>query len=81
MPLILLLLAAFVAKFCWLLAGLAAAVIIGRLIGVWLTRRDDRSIAERQRMAELCARADRQHAAVLAGDDRGTYGAYPPAAV
>jgi hypothetical protein len=30
-----------------LLAGLTAAVIIGRLIGWWLARRDDRSIAGR----------------------------------
>ncbi len=28
------------------------------------------------RDAEMCARADRQHAQVLAGDERGTYGEY-----
>jgi hypothetical protein len=40
MPLMLLLLvAALVAKFFWLLAGLAAAVIVGRLIGGWLAWR------------------------------------------
>ena len=38
-----------------------------------------RVLSERRRMAELCARADRQHAAMLAGDDRlGVYGDYPP---
>ena len=77
---VLVLLVVFVFKFAWLLAGLVAAVLAGRLIGGWLARRDDRSIAERQRMAELCARADRQHAAVLAGDElTGVHGDYPPA--
>jgi hypothetical protein len=35
---------------------------------------------ERQRQAAIAARADSQHAAVLAGDGRlGVYGDYPPA--
>jgi hypothetical protein len=68
-----------VVDFFWLLAALVVTVVVARLIGWWLARRDDRSIAERQRRAELCARADRQHAAVLAGDERGVYGEYPPA--
>jgi positive regulator of sigma E activity len=80
MPLIVLLIvAALVVDFFWLLAALVVTVVVARLIGWWLARRDDRSIAERQRRAELCARADRQHAAVLAGDERGVYGEYPPA--
>lgn len=34
-----------------------------------------------RRDADICARADRQHAAVLAGDQLfGVYGDYPPAA-
>src|SRR5260370_39288067 len=65
---VLVLLVVFVRKFAWLLAGLVASAVAGRLIGGWLARRDDKSIAERQRMAELCARADQQHAWVLAGD-------------
>ena len=60
----------FVFKFAWLLAVLVAVALAGRLIGGWLARRDDRAAAARRRDAELCARADRQHAAVLAGDDR-----------
>ncbi|BBZ38739.1 hypothetical protein [Mycobacterium conspicuum] len=80
MPVILALLAvAFVVKFVWLLAAFATAAVIGRAAGWWLGRRDDRMAAERQRIAELCARADRQHAQVLAGDERGVYGDYPPA--
>jgi hypothetical protein len=35
---------------------------------------------ERQRLAVIAARADEQHAAVLAGDDElGVYGDYQPA--
>jgi hypothetical protein len=50
-----------------------------RVIGGWLRGRDDRAAAERRRQAELCARADRQHAAVLAGDEFvGVYGDYLP---
>lgn len=82
MPLILLLLlaAVFVAKFAWLLAALVATVVAARLIGGWLRGRDDRAAAERRRDAEIRVRADRQHAAILAGDEQlGVYGNYPPA--
>ena len=48
-------------------------------IGWWLARRDDRAIERRRREAETCTRADRQHAPVLAGDERGIYREYPPA--
>ena len=79
MPLLLLLLAAvFVAHFFWLLAALGATAVAGRLIGGWLARRDDATQLEQRRQAEICARADRQHAQVLAGDERGVYGRYPP---
>jgi hypothetical protein len=57
----------------------AAAVLVGWTVGKWLARRSDEAIAERHRQAELRARADRQHAAVLAGDGLiGVYGDYPP---
>jgi hypothetical protein len=36
---------------------------------------------ERRARAALVARADEQHAWILAGDDRGLYGAYPPAVI
>jgi nitrate/nitrite transporter NarK len=81
MPLIVLLIvAALVVDFFWLLAAVMVTVVVARLIGCWLAQRDDRSIAERQRMAELSARADQQHAWVLAGDDCGVYGNWPPVA-
>lgn len=81
MPVILMLLAAWLAtKVPWLLAALAVAAAAGRLIGWWLVRRDARTAANRRHDAELCARADHQHAAVLAGDDLvGVYGEWPPA--
>jgi MFS family permease len=80
MPVILVLLAAaFLAHFGWLLAAFTAAAALGRLIGGWLARRDDRAAGRRRRDAELAARADRQHAAVLAGDELvGVYGDYAP---
>lgn len=76
--LIMLLGAVFLAHFFWLLAGFAAVVVVGRLFGGWLARRDDQAVAARRRDAETCARADQQHVLVLAGDDRGVYGIYPP---
>ena len=60
-------------------AATAAAVLVGWTVGKWLARRNDEAIAERRRRAELRGRADRQHAAVLAGDELvGVYGDYPP---
>lgn len=81
MPLILLLIAAAVLfKFAWLLVAIAGAAVAGRVIGGWLARRDDAAAARWRRDAEICARADRQHAAVLTGDlDAGVYGEWPPA--
>ena len=60
-------------------AAAAAALLAGWTVGKWLARRNDEAIAKRRRQAELRARADRQHAAVLAGDELvGVYGDYPP---
>jgi hypothetical protein len=60
-------------------AAAAAAVLVAWTVGKWVARRNDEAIAERRRQAELRARADRQHAAMLAGDELvGVYGDYPP---
>jgi hypothetical protein len=64
-------------KLWWLLAALAVALAVGRGIGGWLARRDDRAMARRRRDAELCARADRENALFIAGDPRGIYGEFP----
>jgi hypothetical protein len=76
MPLILLLIAAaLVVKFAWLIAAVLATVAVGIGVGKSWASRDDRAAARRRRAAEICARADRQHAAVLAGDELiGVYG-------
>jgi hypothetical protein len=76
----LVLVAAFVGKFFWLLLAVVVTATAGRLIGAALARRDDRVAWRWRRDAELCARADLQHAAVLAEDELvGVYGDHPPA--
>ncbi len=81
MPLILLLIVgAVIFKFAWLIAAVVAAWAVGRGVGWWLARRDDIAAARRRRDDATRVRADRQHAAVLAGDiDTGVFGDYPPA--
>jgi hypothetical protein len=63
-----LLLLGFVVKF-WSLILLVLAVAAA---GCWQLER------QRREQRALIARADEQHAWVLAGDDRGVYGLYPP---
>ncbi|WP_203799865.1 hypothetical protein [Mycobacterium heckeshornense] len=74
-----LLLVGIVAHFIWWIIGMAAIVLMA-----WTLKRAYRDMcaardARRRQVAELAARADRQHAWVMAGDDRGIYGDYPPA--
>lgn len=63
----------------WIVGSTAVIVVV-----VWARRAADRLAgrieARRRRLAELVARADQQHAWVLASDVRGIYGQYPPAA-
>jgi hypothetical protein len=52
-------------------------VLFGLLL--WLAFRAARRVdEEHQAQAALVARADAQHALILAGDDRGIYGDYTP---
>ncbi|HME16652.1 MAG TPA: hypothetical protein VKG83_14625 [Mycobacterium sp.] len=80
MQLVALLLAVgLVVKFWPVLVGL-----IGLIVAAYWTRRavdrhTERVDAERRRVAELVARADRQHNWVMQGDPRGTYGDEYPA--
>ena len=71
---------AIVKFWAWIAAVLGALMVFGLLL--WLTfyleRRADTKYEKR---AALVSRADQQHAWVLAGDDRGVYGQYPPAAM
>jgi hypothetical protein len=67
--------------------GLAAAAVVAiavlwKLAGVldqWIERREKRRGRKQLERAAIARRADQQHAWVLAGDERGTYGDYPPA--
>jgi ABC-type Fe3+-siderophore transport system permease subunit len=69
---------AIVKFWAWIAAALGALMVFGLLL--WLTFYVERRVDERYaKRAGLVARADQQHAWVLAGDARGTYGEYPPA--
>jgi hypothetical protein len=63
----------------WFIVG--AVMPAGAITLAWWISRTyragvDRHQAERD---QLAARADRQHGWTVAGDERGTYGQYPPA--
>ena len=69
---------AIVKFWAWIAAVLGGLIVFGLLL--WLTFYLERRVdAGYERRAALAARADQQHAWVLAGDDRGVYGDYPPA--
>lgn len=75
-----LLVVGIIVRFIWWIVGIACLAV-----AVWACKRAYTQIrasqqARRQQLAELAARADQQHAWVLAGDERGVYGVYPPAA-
>jgi hypothetical protein len=64
----------FVVMFWWVFAIILGIVVLG--IAGWLLARhlDARDAA----LAAIRARADEQHAQILAGDERGIYGEYTP---
>jgi hypothetical protein len=64
----------------WIVAavGLIALTVALLAVAFHLAGRVDARAARR---AALAARADQQHRWVMAGDDRGMYGQYPPAAL
>lgn len=78
---VLLIFIGFIAKFwVWIVAVLGGLMVFGLLL--WLTfYLERRSDALYEKRAALVARADQQHAWVLAGDDRGIYGEYLPAPI
>ena len=74
---VLLLFVGFVVKFwVWILAGIAAVPAIA-LVFYLMHRSDKRRAVKIEQSAAIAARADEQHAQLLAGDDRGLYGIYP----
>ncbi len=75
---VILIVVGFVVKYAvWIGLFLGAVLVIGGMVlrSMYLDRRDE----ERQAAdAEIVARADQQHADILAGYDRGVYGEWPP---
>jgi hypothetical protein len=69
-----LLLVGFLIKYWWLVALVLAAVAVWKFGPGWWATHQATQAAERNRLAAIAARADRQHAWTLAGDPRGTYG-------
>lgn len=62
----------------WVLAGVAAAALMV-LVGYLVYRSDQRRNTRIWEHTLIARRADEQHAQIMAGDDRGVYGLYPPA--
>jgi hypothetical protein len=71
---------AIVKFWVWIAVAFGAAVVFGLLLwaAFYAARRVD---AREHACLAIVARADRQHAWVLAGDDRGLHGDDPPAAL
>jgi hypothetical protein len=70
----LLLVLGFVVMFWWVFAIIAGLIVLGGVAWYAACRVDARYAAQ----TAIAARADQQHAWVLAGDDRGIYGEYTP---
>jgi hypothetical protein len=69
---------AIVKFWAWIAAVLGGVLVFGLLL--WLTfHLERRADARENARLAIVARADQQHAWVLAGDDRGIYGDYAPA--
>jgi endonuclease/exonuclease/phosphatase (EEP) superfamily protein YafD len=69
-----LLLVGFMLKYWWLIALVVAAVVLYKRAPGWWADHQAAVAAEQARLAAIAERADQQHAWVLAGDPRGTYG-------
>ena len=70
---------AFIATSRWwivVLFGVVALLVVLLAVTLYVVERVD---SQHEKLAALIARADQQHAWVLAGDDRGVYGEYTPA--
>jgi hypothetical protein len=61
----------------WIVAALLVAMAVHVLRSLRDTALEQRELARRMGVV-VAARADEENAAVLAGDDRGVYGKYPP---
>jgi hypothetical protein len=75
---VLLIFIGFIAKFWVYIVGVLAALALVGLLWWWASHMDRRAKARENTRLAIVARADQQHAWVLAGDDRGIYGDYRP---
>jgi hypothetical protein len=73
-----LLLIGVIAKLWPLLVAVLAAAALGFLAWCAVTHHTAELERRRRAQAAIAARADRQHAWTLAGDERGVYGDYRP---
>jgi hypothetical protein len=62
----------------WIVAALVLAAVVHIVRAMAVAAAEQRELA-RQAGAVLAARADAENTQVLAGDDSGVYGDYPPA--
>ena len=65
-------------KFAWLIALVLVFTAAGLGLWILLTRQDAAFARWQREHAAFAARADEQHAQILAGDNRGIYGDYRP---
>jgi cytochrome b subunit of formate dehydrogenase len=75
---VVLLVVGFVVTYWWLILLVVVVAVAGVAVWAVLTRQGSAIERTRREYAALVARADQQHAWVLAGDDRGIYGDYAP---
>jgi hypothetical protein len=74
-----LLLVGFVGGYFWWIAGALAIAALAWMVHRAFQDIEAAEVAEARRQAAVAKRADQQHRWVIAGDERGVYGAYPPA--
>jgi hypothetical protein len=77
-PLLVLVVVGAIVKYAvWIALFVGIALLVGGMVlwSLYLERRDEE---RRAADARIAARADQQHAWALLGDERGTYGDYPP---
>jgi bacteriorhodopsin len=69
----------FIVKFIWWILGAAALIVLFILVLDVVDDTRARREALARHYAKIAERADVQHRWILKGDERGTYGRYPPA--
>jgi hypothetical protein len=68
----------FVLAYWWIIALVIAALVLWKVAPIVYRRYRVAEAAKQAALRGLEARADQQHRWVLAGDERGVFGTYPP---